>query len=272
MYATRFGGAVEVARYVAANHASLLKRILAWQEAIYADKSVPAWLKDSLINNLSLVPEDAYWFQPRQPLGDWAFPQGGFGLNESPRGCPHMSCIPCDWYGNLPYVFFFPELARLSLELFKQYQLETGEVPFATGKIADLPDLATPEYYWQVSLNGMCYVDLVDRLWQRSGDDAVLRHFYESVKRANTFTMDLRKGPGGPISMPLIGGMEWFEFGEWAGMATHLGGLRLAELRMVERMAETMGDTAYADQDGRKKGLCEPDPLLSPAQEAQPPL
>jgi uncharacterized protein (DUF608 family) len=42
--------------------------------------------------------------------------------------------------------------------------------------------------------------------------------------------------------------MEWFEFGEWAGMATHLGGLRLAELRMVERMAESMGDAAYAER------------------------
>jgi uncharacterized protein (DUF608 family) len=132
--------------------------------------------------------------------------------------------------------------------MFKQYQREDGEIPFAVGKIADLPDMATPEYYWQVSLNGMCYIDMVDRLWQRTGDDAVLREFYTSVKRANTFTMNLRKGPGGPISMPEIGGMEWFEFGEWAGMAAHLGGLRLAELRMVERMAEAMGDSEYAEQ------------------------
>jgi uncharacterized protein (DUF608 family) len=48
--------------------------------------------------------------------------------------------------------------------------------------------------------------------------------------------------------MPEIGGMEWFEFGEWAGMAAHLGGLRLAELRIAERMAEAMGDSEYAQQ------------------------
>jgi uncharacterized protein (DUF608 family) len=60
--------------------------------------------------------------------------------------------------------------------------------------------------------------------------------------------MNLRSGPGGPISMPKIGGMEWFEFGEWAGMAAHLGGLRLAELRMVERMAQAMGDTETISQ------------------------
>jgi uncharacterized protein (DUF608 family) len=246
MYAYRFNNALDVARSMAAQHTALLKRVLAWQECIYADQALPAWLRDALINNLALIAEDSYWFQPKPPLGDWVFPLGAFAMNESPRGCPHMSCTPCDWYGNLPIVFFFPELAHSTLKLFKQYQHESGEIPFAIGKIADLPDMATPEFYWQVSLNGMCYIDMVDRLWQRTGDIAILKEFYPSVKRCNTFTMDLRKGPGGPISFPEIGGMEWFEFGDWAGMAAHLGGLRLAELRMVERMAQAMGDSEYA--------------------------
>jgi uncharacterized protein (DUF608 family) len=248
MYASRFTNAMDVARVMMAQHGSLWERIVAWQEAIYSDQNFPSWLRDSLVNNLGLVAEDSHWFQPKPPLGDWAFPLGGFGLNESPRACPQMSCIPCEWYGNLPIVFFFPELARQTLRMFKQYQKSDGEIPFALGKSTDLPDMATPEYYWQVSLNGMCYIDMVDRLWQRTGDDAILREFYDSVKHCNTFTINLRKGHGGPISMPEIGGMEWFEFGEWAGMATHLGGLRLAELLMMERMAEAMGDGDYARQ------------------------
>ena len=248
MYAAHFTGALDVARHMAREHAALLARILAWQGQIYTDTSLPVWLRDSLVNNLGLIAEDAYWFQPRDPLSQLTFPLGGFAMNESPRGCPHMSCTPCDWYGNLPVVFFFPELARQTLRLYKEYQRPDGEIPFAIGAIAQLPDMATPEFYWQVSLNGMCYIDMVDRLWQRSGDDNVLAEFYESVKRCNTFTMNLRQGPGGPISMPAVGGMEWFEFGEWAGMATHMGGLRLAELRMVERMAETVGDQAYAEE------------------------
>jgi uncharacterized protein (DUF608 family) len=48
--------------------------------------------------------------------------------------------------------------------------------------------------------------------------------------------------------MPDIGGMEWFEWGEWAGWTTHAGGLRLAGLRMLERMAQAMGDDAYAER------------------------
>jgi len=247
MYAARYDSALDVARRMAVEHERLLERVLAWQRVVYDEKDLPVWLRDALVNNLALIAEDSHWAQAKPPLGDWGYPGGVFALNESPRGCPHTACIPCDWYGNLPIVFFFPELALSTLRAFKEYQLPNGEIPFAIGTFG-LPDMATPEYYWQVSLNGTCYVDMVDRLWQRTGHDAILTEFYESVKRCNTFTMNLRQGPGGVISMPEIGGMEWFEFGEWAGMAAHMGGLRLAQLRMDERMAEAMGDAAYAEQ------------------------
>ena len=250
MYAARYGGALDIARRMAEEHDGLLECVLAWQEVIYAADELPVWLRDSLVNNLALVAEDSYWFQARPPLGDWAYPDGVFALNESPRGCPQTACIPCDWYGNWPVVFFFSELARTTLRAFKHYQKADGEIPFAIGRFGDLPDMATPEYRWQASLNGMCFVDMVDRLWQRSGDPAVLQEFYSSSKRCTTFTMGLCSGPDNVISMPDMGGMEWFEFGEWAGMAAHLGGLRLAQLRMMERMAKSMGDVGYAQQCG----------------------
>ena len=90
---------------------------------------------------------------------------------------------------------------------------------------------------------------MVDRVWLRTGNDDVLKEFYDSVKRCNTVTMNLRAGPGGPISMPEGNkGMEWFEHGEWAGMCTHLGGLHLAQLRIVRRMAERVSDHDYVKQ------------------------
>jgi uncharacterized protein (DUF608 family) len=46
--------------------------------------------------------------------------------------------------------------------------------------------------------------------------------------------------------MPDVGGMEWFEFGEWAGWTAHAGGLRLAGLLMAERMALRVGDQEFA--------------------------
>ncbi|MGA8529752.1 MAG: GH116 family glycosyl hydrolase [Acidobacteriaceae bacterium] len=251
-YAERYSDALDVARQIARDHASLLERILAWQAVIYADKSLPLWLQDSLVNNLCLLTECALWVEARPPLDDWAVPGGAFGLIESPRGDPDLGCIPCDWYGNLPVVFFFPELALANIRSYKRYQRSDGAAPFWLGVLGDLPDFVTTSYDWQISLNGTCYVDLVDRVWQRTGDDRILREFYESVKKCNTMTMNLRPGPGGVISMPVGNhGMEWFEHGEWAGMCAHLGGLHLAQLRMMQRMAEAMQDRDYADQCGR---------------------
>jgi len=249
MYAGRYWSALDVARRMAKEHAELLERVLAWQSVIYAEESLPAWLKDSLVNNLYLITEDSMWAQARPPLGDAVYPDGAYGLIESPRGDPDIACIPCDWYGNLPIVYFFPELARSTLKLYMHFQREDGAAPFWLGILGDTPDFVTPAYDWQISLNGTCYVDLVDRLWQRTGDDGVLREFYESVKKCNTLTMNLRKGPRGVISMPEGNqGMEWFERGEWVGMCSHLGGLHLAQLRMMERMATHMGDEPYARQ------------------------
>jgi uncharacterized protein (DUF608 family) len=245
MYATRYGSALDVARRMAGDHGALLARVLAWQEAVYTDTALPGWLRDSLVNNLGLMAETSYWAQPRPPLGDWAFPGGAFALDESPRGCPHLACIPCDWYGTLPVTFFFPELARTTLRAFTRYQKPDGEIPFALGTI-DLPDFAAPDYSWQVSLNGFCYVDLVDRLWQTTGDLSVVEEFYTAVKRNTVFTMGLSRDPAAAIRMPDAGGMEWFEFGEWAGFTAHAGGLRLAGLLMAERMARAAGDGEFA--------------------------
>lgn len=247
MYAARYRSAEDVARRITAEHKDMLRRILSWQNVIYSS-NLPTWLHDALINNLSLITENGYWAQAQRPLGDWAFPEGVFALNESSRGCPHLGNIPSDWYGSLPLVYFFPDLFNLEMRAFRQYQADDGEIPFAIGKIHGLPDCVTPEYYWQKSLNGMCYVDMVDRLWQRTGDSKVLADYYDSVRRATIYTMGLSTKSGGPIRMPDDGGMEWFEHGEWAGMATHMGGLRLAMIAMARRMGEAAGDEAFVKE------------------------
>ena len=247
MYGARYVSATDVAMRMAAEHQQMLNRILAWQQVVY-ESSLPGWLQHALLNNLCLIPENGYWAQPQSPLPDWAFPGGIYALNESSRGCPHLGNMPSEWYGTLALTYLFPDLHELELRAFREYQSEEGEAPFAIGKIHGLPDCVTPEYYWQKSLNGYCYVDMVDRLWQRTGDPDILQDYYDSVKKATAYTIGLSTKPGAPIRMPDDGGMEWFEHGEWAGMATHMGGLRLAMLRMAERMAITIGDTPFAEQ------------------------
>lgn len=249
MYAARYDGALDVARRIAVDHASLLKRIISWQSVLYSEEKLPVWLRDSLINSLEVIAEDSLWAQAKLPLGDWAFPGGAFVMQESPRGCPQTGVIPCDWLGNYPLVFFFPELALSQLRQYKAYQLEDGEVPLRLGIQGDLQDMATPGYFWHVSMNGMEYADMVDRLWQRTGDDQILEEFYDSVKQCNTFTMNLcKKGCGSVISIADRGGSLGMEHCKWRGMIGMLAGFRLAQLRIVERMARHMGDENYVEQ------------------------
>ena len=242
-----------------ANHKSLLQRVIAWQEALYTAPELPGWLADALINKLHLIPECSIWGQAQPPLGDWCAPEDGlFGLNECPRGCPQIECLPCSFYGNIPLVYFFPEAALSTLRGYKAYQFPDGRPPWIFGGItatneANRPGygLSAPDVGYQTVLNGACYVIMLDRYWQASGDDAVLAEFWDSLKHCNDFAMNLRPayGPAQVMAMPApgtdshgLGDTEWFEAPEpgWKGYVTHAGGVRMAQVQIMRRMATAM--------------------------------
>jgi uncharacterized protein (DUF608 family) len=263
--------AVSVAAAVAQDHELLLKRILAWQQAVYATPEIPVWLRESLVNIFHLIVKTSYWAQAKPPIGDWCPEEGGlFGLNECPRECPQIECIPCSFYGNIPLVYFFPELALSTLRGYKAYQYPNGAAPWVFGgctsgaaegyKATDGAEMATPSPGYQTTLNGPCYVDMVDRYWQRTGRDDILREFYPSVKKNTIYTMNLRSGPDGvasvpegdrnptqPHSKPGVG-LDWFEGNGWFGMTPHVAGIHLAHLSMAQRMAEKVGDQEFVEQ------------------------
>jgi uncharacterized protein (DUF608 family) len=151
-------------------------------------------------------------------------------------------------------VYFFPELAISTLRGYKAYQFEDGRPTWVFGGYTTgtgFYEMSLPHKGYQTALNGCCVVEMVDKVWLATGDDALLREFYEMCRRATRFTMSLRPeyGDRQVISMPTGNeGTEWFEAPEpgWAGMATHVGGIRLAHLLMMERMATKMGDQAFA--------------------------
>jgi uncharacterized protein (DUF608 family) len=271
MYTKRYKDSVEVARAVSTEHAALLKRILAWQEAIYSADDHPVWLRESLVNILHLITKTGYWAVAQHPIGAWCRDEDGlFGMNECPRECPQIECIPCSFYGNVPVVYFFPELALATLRGYKAYQYPNGAAPWVFGgctsgaaegyHATDGTEMAIPSPGYQTTLNGPCYVDMVDRYWQRTGNDTVLQEFYPSVKRNTIYTMSLRSGPDGIVSVPdgnrnptqpkarAGAGLDWFEGNGFFGMTPHVGGIHLAHLRIVQRMAEKAGDQAFAEQ------------------------
>jgi uncharacterized protein (DUF608 family) len=247
------------ANVLARSHRTLLRRVLAWQQVIYDERSLPVWLRDGLINILHLIPEVSVWAQVLPPVPTTIRPEDGvFGLNESPRSCPQIECIPCSFYGNLPLVYLFPEAALSNLRAYKAYQFPDGQAPWVFGGVTtDTPpyEVALPSRGYaskpQTTLDGLCYAAMVDRFWRRTGDDAILREFYDSVVRNLQFTLALSTRPGaaGIVGLPADNqAQDWMENCDLFGIASHIGGLHLAQIRIVERMAHAMGDDATAAQ------------------------
>ena len=100
------------------------------------------------------------------------------------------------------------------------------------------------------STMGSCLVMVIDRLLQRTGSDALLREFYESAKKATIFQMNLRPEYGirQVISQPTGNGTHWFDGPPWCGMVPHIGGLHLAHLQIMKRLAEKIDDTDFVRQ------------------------
>ena len=264
MYAKHHTDALTTAKLLASDGESLLQRIISWQEVVYQDPTIPGWLADSLINNLYLIPECSIWGQAKAPIGDWCKSDDGvFGLNECPRGCPQIECLPCSFYGNIPLVYFFPEAALSTLRGQKAYQYEDGRPPWIFGGVTAIDEgnrppyeLSKPDVGYQTVLNGACYIIMADRIWRASGDDSMLEEFWDSLKRCNDFSMNLRQAYGlsQVIAMPTpgtdshgLGDTEWFEAPDpgWKGYVTHAGAVRLAQVRIMYRMAEAMNDHEY---------------------------
>ena len=271
MYTMDWSGPLAAAKSLAENHASLLKRVIAWQEVLYSEQSLPDYLRDSLINTLHLITKTGFWAVAKPPLPSWVREDDGlFGMSESPRECPQIECLPCSFYGNIPLVYFFPELARSTLRAYKGYQYPDGGPPWIFGGITagevdgavttDGADMASPSPGYQSTMNGANYLGMFDRYWQCTGDPEILKDFYASIKKAVIYTVNLNPGTEGLISVPagdrnplMAHGtpgalLEWFEGNGWFGMTPHVGGIHLAMFRMAERMAVKMNDTEFASQ------------------------
>ena len=185
---------------------------------------------------------------------------------------PDMEVVPDIFYANLPLVYFFPDLAVSEMRGYKAYQFPNGAAPWLWGGVSAVArggyletagtEMATPSPGFQTTTNGPCYVDMVDRILTRVGNDPLLKEFYPSIKKNTIFTMGLRPedGDDGIISVPTGNVdpynpkrepgvlLEWFEAVQLYGMVTHVGGIHLAQLAMAERMAKKMGDSAFASQ------------------------
>jgi len=272
IYADRFPGAVDVARFLTKECDSLLKREIAWQQVIYSAPELPGWLADSLINHLCYFAENCAWAQAKPPIGYWCKSEDGlFSMNESPRNCSQMECLPTSAVGNLPVSYFFPECALSTLQAEKAYQWTgTGGPSMVLGGGWDV---ARPMRGYQSIMNGSNYMVMLDRYWRVTRDKKFLKEFYDSAKMATEYAFNLRPEYGlsqivvmqpegtdiGLYADPeyskyeimfRIEGVdtEWFEDRRYYGYVVHAGGFRMAHAQMMRDWAKTMDDEEFVEK------------------------
>jgi uncharacterized protein (DUF608 family) len=249
MYTTRFADAGEVAAFLARNHEQLLKRILAWQSAVYEDATLPGWLADALINALYYFAPCSMWAIAKDPIGSWCRPEDGlYAMEEAPRSCPHMNTLSNVGMAGPVLSFFFPDLALSMLRTIRSTQRENGDVAQLLGRWADPANYMSYDY--QEVIAGFCYVSAAYLHWKITGDTAFMKEFYPSVKKALQYSFTQRPdlGPSQIIAMPPFrehtwNDSEWFEDRSMVGYVSHPGGLRLAGAEMLKSWAQAMGDS-----------------------------
>src|SRR5207245_5671053 len=97
---------------------------------------------------------------------------------------------------------------------------------------------------------GVCYVAPAYWHWKITGDEAFMKEFYPSVKKALGYSFSQRPelGLSQIIAMPPVrprtwNDSEWFEDRSMRGYVTHPGGLRLAGAEMLIEWAHALGDS-----------------------------
>ena len=248
MYASRFGDAGAVATYLARNHESLLKRVIAWQSEIYREKTLPGFLKDVLVNAFYYFGPCSVWAQAKPPIGDWCKPEDGlFALAEAPRSCAHMNTFQNAAIGGPFLSMFFPDLALSTLRAFRAAQNEEGNIPCVLGLWMDVAFPLGYEYqkgHESRRLSGPIGLAMEGQ-WRRR---LFQKEFYPSAKRLMEYSITLHKDMGLEqiIAMPPGGGVEWFEDRTMYGFEVLAGSYRLMGAELMREWALKAGDDEYA--------------------------
>ncbi|MGH9665732.1 MAG: GH116 family glycosyl hydrolase, partial [Bryobacteraceae bacterium] len=249
-YSQRFPDAASAAEFALRRHDEFLRRILAWQAAIYAT-GLPLWMRDALVQTPYSLAKNSVWIA-RTRKDQWWGDDGWFTHSESHSGCPIVETMVCRNHGHFPLLFFFPELEATTLEAFRHYQIGDGEIPFCFGQPTSMRD---PRYECQHPLNSGQFAQMVLRLYRRTGDRGQLAHFYDAARRAIRYQYALDDDGCGlvhdqshaipPAYWPAN---QFYDIWPWHGVSAYVGGTWLATLSAGKALAEAISDAAFASE------------------------
>ena len=251
-YATRFKDATAVTNFLRDNAPVLLKRVLAWQSAIY-DANLPDWMSNALVQSLYSYAKNTVWVGERRGHADrWYEDNGFFVHSESFRGCPISETMVCRQHGHIATLLLWPDLERTTLAGFAHFQNRQGEIPFSFGQPTALRD---PRFHCQHPLTSAQFIQQVHRYLVRTGDETFVKRLWPNVVDAMKYCEILDDDHDGlindqPHALP---GDHWpanqfYDQWPWHGTSSYVAGTGLAAVAAFAALADRMGDhAAHAD-------------------------
>lgn len=162
----------------------------------------------------------------------------------------------------LPDVALFPELEQSTLAGFRHFQIRDGEIPFTFGMGTSMRE---PRYHCQHPLNAGQYAQMIWRLYQRTGQRAILDDFYVSAKDAIRYQYSLDDDNDGLINeqahvLPdqLWPANQFYDIWPWWGTSSYVAGIWMATLACGHALAQAYGDTAFADECAHRLQRAQP--------------
>ena len=231
MYEKWFKDSWDVAAYVDKNKDSFLKKINLWQEVIKGS-SFKDWLKDALINYLSIIPSTSWWTK-----------KGEFTMYENPVKWPLMDSLDVRYYGTMPLLLFFPELEKSTMLLFKKYQKSDGRIAHDLGKsqIGCPSGGTTAGHPWKDLSTKYALMAYRNFLW--TNDKAFLKNIYKSVKKSMEWEFLQDKDKNG---LPDNEGKDQtYDLWDFYGTNSYSSGIFLASLLASMKMARIMNDKVF---------------------------
>ena len=233
MYQRWFRDSWDVASYVNKNKEALEEKTRHWQRII-ENAPLKKWLKDALINYLSVITSASWWTKSDE-----------FVMYENPVKWPLMDSLDVRYYGTMPLAIFFPELENNTMLLFKKYQRPDGRIPHDLGRsqIGCPSDGTTAGKPWKDLSTKYALMAYRNFLW--TNDNKVLKKIYGSVKKAMIWEFSQDKDRNG---LPDNEGKDQtYDLWDFYGTSSYTSCIYLASLRASMEMARIVGDRKFYD-------------------------
>jgi len=232
-YTKRFSSSSQVAHYLINNKDKLTAQTQELPQVIH-NSTLPEWLKTKLMDDMF-------------PLVtcSWYTADGKFSVNEAPtrmHGC--LGTMDQRLSSHSIYTLFYPDLDKIELDLFRQWQHEDGLITHDLGHGVFCKKDAVPSVWPDIASS---FVLQVYKHYLYTGDEVFFKTFYPHLKKAVEWQKNLDEDGDGIAELKPGRGTTYDSY-YWYGSSAFVASLWMTTLRVAQRAAELMNDWGFAQE------------------------